>query len=649
MSGEILIVDDTPANVRLFEAILTTHGYRARGVSSGFEALEVIRSDSPPDLVLLDIQMPAMTGYEVCRRIRENEATAMLPVIMVTASGNEEKVRALEAGADDFVSRPFDQSELLARVRSLLRIKAYHDTVTGQAAELAAWNRLLEEQVNEQVDEVQRLQRLRRFLPTTVADAVLSSGGEGLLQPHRRQVALLFCDLRGFSHFAGSVEPEEVLAALRGYHDAVGTVVTRYAATVGYFAGDGVMMFFNDPFPCDEPALLAVSAATELLKALEEFSVRWRHRGHELGVGMGVAFGYATLGLIGFEGRYEYTAIGPVVNLASRLCDEARPGEVLLSQDAYAELGAGVEAEPRTGLVLRGIDDPGPIWRISAVRKTAVPSPTSPVELAADIDPVEPASDGAIEFCVLGSVEMRAGGRPLPLRGVKVRELLSLMLLHRGRVVPVERLADELWDGAPPAASTAALRVYVSRLRKLLAAAGHESMLVTHPAAYRLDVPDSDIDLARFETLAASGRAALAGGDAERAAQQLRAALALWRGPAFADVAGSHAAEMESTRLEESRLEAFEDCIQAEIACGRHRSVLGELQAAVSATPLRERLWSLRMTALYRSDRQAEALAAFQDFRTLLADELGLDPSPQLQELHHAILTRDASLDARAS
>lgn len=647
MSGEILIVDDTPANVRLFEAILTTHGYRARGVSSGFEALEVIGGDSPPDLVLLDIQMPAMTGYEVCRRIRENQTTAMLPVIMVTASGNEEKVRALEAGADDFVSRPFDQSELLARVRSLLRIKAYHDTVTGQAAELAAWNRLLEEQVNEQVEEVQRLQRLRRFLPTTVADTVLSSGGEGLLQPHRRKVALLFCDLRGFSHFAGSVEPEEVLSALRGYHDAVGAVVTRYAATVGFFAGDGVMMFFNDPFPCDEPALLAVSAATELLTALEDFSARWRHRGHELGVGMGVAFGYATLGLIGFEGRYEYTAIGPVVNLASRLCDEARPDEVLLSQDAYAELGPGVEAEQRTGLVLRGIDDPGPIWRISAVRSAAVP-PSVQVG-AADVDVVEPASDGGIEFCVLGSVEMRAGGRPLPLRGVKVRELLSLMLLHRGRVVPVERLADELWDGAPPAASTAALRVYVSRLRKLLAAVGHESMLVTHPAAYRLDVPDSDLDLARFEALAASGRAALAGGDAERAAQQLRSALALWRGPAFADVAGTHAAEMESTRLEESRLEAFEDCIEADIACGRHRSVLGELQAAVSATPLRERLWSLRMTALYRSDRQAEALAAFQDFRTLLAEELGLDPSPQLQELHNAILTRDASLNARAS
>ncbi|HJQ44280.1 MAG TPA: BTAD domain-containing putative transcriptional regulator [Jatrophihabitantaceae bacterium] len=644
----ILIVDDTPANVRLLEAILTTHGHTASGVATGAEALDVISGDNPPDLVLLDIQMPGLNGYEVCKRIRENEATAMLPVIMVTASGNEEKVRALEAGADDFVSRPFDQSELLARVRSLLRIKAYHDTVTGQAAELSAWNRLLEEQVNEQVEEVQRLQRLRRFLPSTVADAVLSGGGEALLQPHRREVALLFCDLRGFSHFAGSVEPEEVLAALRGYHDAVGEVVTRYAATVGFFAGDGVMMFFNDPFPCDEPALRAVSAAAQLREALDLFSARWRERGHELGVGMGVAFGYATLGLIGFEGRYEYTAIGPVVNLASRLCDEARPGEVLLSQGAFAEVQEQIDADLRGELLLNGIDDSGPVWRVSAVHTVAEPpTDTATARLASAAD-IEPVSDGSIEFHVLGAVELCVAGRSVPLRGVKVRELLSLMLLHRGRVVPVERLADELWDGQPPSASTAALRVYVSRLRKLLATAGHESLLVTHPAAYRLDVPDSSIDLARFEVLAGSGRAALADGHPERAAEQLRAALALWRGTAFADIASTRAVEMESARLEESRLEAFEDYIEAELACGRHRSVLGDLQAAVGATPLRERLWALRMTALYRADRQPEALAAFQEFRTLLADELGLDPSPNLQELHSAILTRSAELDATA-
>lgn len=647
--GSILIVDDTPANVRLLEAILTTHGHAAHGVPSGAEALAVIQSDAPPDLVLLDIQMPGMNGYEVCRRIRENDVTAMLPVIMVTASGNEEKVRALEAGADDFVSRPFDQSELLARVRSLLRIKAYHDTVTGQAAELAAWNRLLEEQVNEQVDEVQRLQRLRRFLPSTVAETVLSGGGEELLQPHRREVALLFCDLRGFSHFAGSVEPEQVLTALRGFHDAVGDVVTRYAATVGYFAGDGVMMFFNDPFPCDDPALRAVSAAAELRTALGQFTAHWRQRGHALSVGTGVAFGYATLGVIGFEGRYEYTAIGPVVNLAARLCDEARPGEVLLSQGAFAEVQDEIEAESRGELEFSGIDGPVAVWQLASVQRPAEPAPAISATPAdgwlSDPPGSSPLRTGVLEFRVLGPVEMRVAGVALPLRGIKVRELLSLMLLHRGRVVPVERLADELWDGTPPAASTAALRVYISRLRKLLGGAGHESLLVTHPAAYRLDVPDESIDLAQFEALAAAGRSALAEGNAERAAQRLRAALGLWRGTAFADIATTSAVEMESARLEECRLEALEDCIEAELACGRHRNVLGELQAAVAAAPLRERLWAQRMTALYRADRQPEALAVFQDFRRLLADELGLDPSPRLVELQTAILTRAAELD----
>ena len=643
----VLIVDDTPANVRLLDAILTTHGYAARGAASGEEALAVIFGDTPPDLVLLDIQMPGIDGYEVCRRIRDNDATAMLPVIMVTASGNEEKVSALEAGADDFVTRPFDHAELLARVRSLLRIKAYHDTVVGQAAELAAWNRVLEEQVNEQVEEMQRLHRLRRFLPATVADAVLSTGNESVLQPHRRQVALLFCDLRGFTHFASSVEPEEVLSALTGYHAAVGEVVRRYSATVGWFAGDGVMMFFNDPLPCEDPALSAVTAADELRAALRPFGAHWAQRGHELGIGIGIAYGYATLGVIGFEGRYEYTAIGPVVNLAARLCDVARSGEVLLSQPAVIAVRDRVGVAERGELDVPGVDEPVPVWRLEG-------TPEFRVEPAPEVAGSGPsASDGpsirrGVEFRVLGPVDVWNDGAVLPLRGAKVRELLSLLLLHRGRVVSIERLVDELWDGEPPAASTAALRVYVSRLRKLLSSAGQEALLVTHPSGYRLDVPDGAIDLARFESLAADARAALAEGNADRAATGFRAALALWRGTAFADIAATQAASVESGRLEEIRLELFEDCMDAELECGRHRRVLSELQAAVAANPLRERLWGQRMTALYRSGRQAEALAAFHEYRTYLADELGLDPSPQLVRLHEAILTRTADIDVSA-
>ena len=675
MNGDILVVDDTPANIRLFEAILTTHGHTVRSADNGADALAVIRGDAPPDVVLLDIQMEGMDGYEVCRQIRADERSAMLPVIMVTASGNDEKVHSLESGADDFIARPFDQAELLARVRSLLRIKRYHDTVLGQSAELAAWNRLLEEQVNEQVEEVQRLQRLRRFLSANVADAVISSGDESLLEPHRREVAVVFCDLRGFTHFASAAEPEEVLVALQSYHEVIGDVVRRHSATVGYFAGDGVMMFFNDPFPCTDPALRAVTAAAELRDAMQVFAQRWEQRGHRLGIGAGVTFGFATLGLIGFEGRYEYTAIGPMVNLAARLCDEARSGEILLGQRAFAAVQDRVRATARGEVQLRGIDGLTPLLAYDGIEGGAPPAMPEhqqehvppPALLAGDLDssagrvvatmpgggaPVPgvpvggaPGPEGVLDFRVLGPLEVTVAGAAVPLRGVKVRELLSLLLLHRGRVVSVDRLAEELWTGEPPAAATAALRVYVSRLRKLLSAAGHERMLVTHPSAYQLDAPDDALDVVRFQVLADQGRAAMAAGDAARARELLRAATALWRGAAYQDIAGTPSAEAESVRLEESRLEAVEDCVEAELACGNHRSVLGELQALVAAHPLRERLWSQRMTALYRSGRQPEALAAYQEFRHHLAEELGLDPSPDLAQLHAAILSRSDELE----
>lgn len=585
----------------------------------------------------------------------------MLPVIMVTASGNDEKVHSLESGADDFIARPFDQAELLARVRSLLRIKRYHDTVLGQSAELAAWNRLLEEQVNEQVEEVQRLQRLRRFLSANVADAVISSGDESLLQPHRREVALVFCDLRGFTHFASAAEPEEVLVALQSYHEVIGDVVRRHSATVGYFAGDGVMMFFNDPFPCTEPALVAVTAAAELRDAMQVFADRWEQRGHRLGIGAGVTFGFATLGLIGFEGRYEYTAIGPMVNLAARLCDEARSGEILLGQRAFAAVQDRVRATSRGEAQLRGIDGPTPLLAydgmvgstatVAAVPPAAVssagsvPAPVVRTEAAPVAAAPGATSTTTLAFRVLGPLEVSVGGVPVPLRGVKVRELLSLLLLHRGRVVSVDRLAEELWTGEPPAAATAALRVYVSRLRKLLSGAGQERMLVTHPSAYQLDAPDDALDVVRFETMAEQGRAAMAAGNHARARELLRAATELWRGTAYQDIAATPSAEAESVRLEESRLEAVEDYLDAELACGNHRSVLGELQALVGAYPLRERLWSQRMTALYRSGRQPEALAAYQEFRQHLAEELGLDPSPDLAQLHAAILNRSEELE----
>jgi class 3 adenylate cyclase/CheY-like chemotaxis protein len=357
MSGvNILVVDDVPQNVRLLEAVLTANGYSVTTASSGPAALEQVAA-ARPDLVLLDIQMSGMNGYEVCRRIRENPATSFLPVVMVTSSDSEVRVNAIEAGADDFVTKPFKQQELLARVRSLLRIKQYHDTIEAQAAELADWNRTLEARVESQVEELEQMNRLRRFLSPTLAEAI-ASHGEDVLETHRREIAVLFADLRGWTEFSVTTEPEEVMGVIAAFHAAMGDLILRFEATVGWFAGDGLMVWFNDPLPCPDAALRAVQMATSMREPMSELTAKWRKRGHELDFAVGIALGYATIGRIGFEGRYDYGAVGSVMNLASRLCDEAGPGQILVSERVLAEVEHDVESESARELTLKGFVKP---------------------------------------------------------------------------------------------------------------------------------------------------------------------------------------------------------------------------------------------------------------------------------------------------
>jgi adenylate cyclase len=352
----ILVVDDMPANVRLLEAILEPAGFTVLSASSGPEALELVAAELP-DLVLLDVQMAGMNGYEVCRRIRENEATALLPVVMVTSHGSEARIDGIRAGADDFVTKPLDQQELLLRVRSLVRIKHYYDTIRAQAGELAELNRTLEERVSQQVEELARMARLRRFLSPTLAEVVMERG-DSVLESHRRELAVLFADLRGWTDFSAGTEPEEVMSVVGSYHAAMGELILRYEATVGWFAGDGLMVWFNDPIPCDDPAARAVRMAVEMREAMSALTATWRKRGHELDFSIGVALGYATIGRIGFEGRYDYGAVGSVLNLASRLCDAAEPGQIVVSQRVLAEVEELVEAQPLGQLVLKGFGKP---------------------------------------------------------------------------------------------------------------------------------------------------------------------------------------------------------------------------------------------------------------------------------------------------
>jgi adenylate cyclase len=355
-------------NLKILTTRLAAEGYETVTAADGEEALAAATTRRP-DLILLDVMMPKVDGLEVCRRLKHDASFAFTPIIIVTAMADaKDIVTGLDAGADEYLTKPVDHQALIARVRSMLRIKALHDTVAEQAQELAKWNATLSERVAAQVDELQRVGRLKRFFSPQVADLIQAGGAEDPLRSHRRDITVVFVDLRGFTAFAETAEPEEVMRILREYHGAMGPLIVAHGGTLERFTGDGMMIFFNDPVPVPDPGPRALRMTVAMRERTQELAREWRRLGYELALGVGIAQGYATIGAIGFEGRSDYAAIGTVTNMAARLCDEAAAWQILVSPHVAATVGDMVELEDVGTLTLKGLRKPVPTRNVVRVR-----------------------------------------------------------------------------------------------------------------------------------------------------------------------------------------------------------------------------------------------------------------------------------------
>jgi class 3 adenylate cyclase len=359
MAARILVVDDQRTNAEMVSGLLRNLGYEVDLALGGQEALELVRENGP-DLVISDILMPGLDGYELCRRLRANAATALLPVILVTGAEQSERIKGVEAGADDFLAKPVNWAELFARVKRLLQVKALQD-------EIQQLNTKLEQRVRDQVAQLERLSRMKRFFSRAVAEAIVA-GGEELLEPHRREITAVFLDLRGFTSFTDRADPDEVLELLRAYHATLGRTVDEFGGTLEHFAGDGVMIFFNDPIEVDKPAERAIRMALALQRAFNPIAEAWLKLGHEVGLGIGIAQGDTTLGVIGFEQRWEYAAIGNVPNLAARLCGAAHAGEIILDLQTEQDIVHVADTEFVGALTLRGFQQPVPAFKLRRMR-----------------------------------------------------------------------------------------------------------------------------------------------------------------------------------------------------------------------------------------------------------------------------------------
>jgi class 3 adenylate cyclase len=365
--GRILVVDDTPFNRQLLTRLLRKIGHEPFEATDGRVALAFLRDPANPpiDVVLLDILMPEMDGYETLAALKADPTLRHLPVIVISGVDElDSVVRCIEMGAADYLPKTVDPAILRARIAASLGQKRLRDQ---ERALLGTIDR-------------QRTQ-LARFLSPQVAALVSSADGEAMLAGHRREITALFCDLRNFTVFSETAEPEEVLGFLRLYHRTLGALIVDHEGTLEHFAGDGIMVFFNDPELQEDHARRAVDLALDIRERFQDVAADWRRRGHVLEVGIGIATGCATMGRIGFEGRYDYGGVGNAIILASRLSGEAVAGEILLAARTYAAIDEKL-AEPVGERQLKGFSRPMPVYSVGAEGPRAGTHAGAPAEAA---------------------------------------------------------------------------------------------------------------------------------------------------------------------------------------------------------------------------------------------------------------------------
>jgi class 3 adenylate cyclase/CheY-like chemotaxis protein len=361
----LLVVDDNEDNLYTLTQRLRREGYtNLASARDGRQALELLTA-RPFDLVLLDVMMPELNGYQVLEALKADDRLRSIPVIMISAVDELESViRCIELGAADYLSKPFNPTLLRARIGACLEKKRLHD-------QLVEWSQTLEQRVRDKVAEVERLGRLKRFFSPHLAELIVAGGAEDPLKTHRREITVVFLDLRGFTAFAETSEPEEVMRVLREYHAEMGKIILEHEGTLERFTGDGMMIFFNDPVPVARPAERAIRMAVAVRDRVAELGAAWRKRGHDLGLGVGIAEGYATIGAIGFEGRWDYGAIGTVTNLAARLCGEAKAGQILVPSRVAGAVEDLIDLAEVGTLTLKGFLRPVPAFNVVGLKTGA--------------------------------------------------------------------------------------------------------------------------------------------------------------------------------------------------------------------------------------------------------------------------------------